>query len=335
MVRKYYPRLSVPRAIDALISVFSKLGSMGFSVTLVFDPCSRHHTKKASIQRTHNREWARADAVKVKQIALMNVSHQLKSCSDEEKTGLLHEQNVLLKKNCAAETLLSNSLLPDDLMDRLSDELHKDPRTRDVMCITGEFQADSCLARRMIHQETDVLLANDSDLPCLVGRPCLIIKDFRMNKQSDLVGIEIASGFLETINNVASYLGIAENHPSLKRAIFPLIDGVKDARTRCLIAVLMSCDVAPPELKSESFLKGLGPSAIQKMMKKINEEQEGKVTFTSLLEAVMKLPMQPLTTKWDENLVRTLVDSMLFEPANDTEQSPRSWMHGPPSHQLC
>jgi hypothetical protein len=231
MVRKYYPRLSVPRAIDALISVFGKLRSMGFSVTLVFDPRSRHHTKKASIRRTHNREWARADAVKVK-IALMNVSRQLKSCPDEEQTGLLQEQKVLLKKNRAAETLLSNSLLPDDFMDRLRDELNNNPQTRDVMCITGEFQADSCLARRMIHQETDVLLANDSDLPCLVGRPCLIIKDFRMNKQSDLFDIEIASGFLITINNVASYLGIPENHPSLKRAIFPLFDGVEDARAR-------------------------------------------------------------------------------------------------------
>ena len=69
-------------------------------------------------------------------------------------------------------------------------------------------------------------------------------------------------------------------------------------------------------------------------MKKVKEEQEGNVTYTSLLEAVMKLPTQSLTTKWDENVVCTLVDSMLFEPANDTE-SPRSWMHGPPSHKLC
>jgi hypothetical protein len=100
-----------------------------FSVTLVFDPCSRHHTKKASIRCTHNREWACANAVKVK-IALMNISCQLKSCSDEEQTGLLQEQNVLLKENCAAETLLSNSLLPDDFMDRLRDELNNDPQTR-------------------------------------------------------------------------------------------------------------------------------------------------------------------------------------------------------------
>jgi hypothetical protein len=303
---------------------------MGFSVTLIFDPCSRHHTKKASIQRSHNHEWARSNAVKVK-IALMNVGHQLKSCSDEERTVLLHQQDVLLKKNRAAETLLSSSLLPDDLMDRLHDELHKDPRTRDVMCITGEFQADSCLARCMIHKETDLVLANDSDLPCLAGRPCLLIKDFRVSKQSDLVGIEIASGFFETINNAASHLGIAENHPSLQRATFPLLDGVDDACTHCLIAVLMLCDVAPPELKSESFLKGLGPSKIQVIMNKVKEEQEGNVTYTRLLEEVMKLPTQPSTTKWDANVVRTLVDSMLFEPANDTE-SPRSWMHGPPTH---
>jgi hypothetical protein len=103
MVRKFYPRLSVPRAVEALISVFGKLASMGFSVTLIFDPCSRHHTKKASIRRSHNREWARADAVKVK-ITLMNVGRQLKSCLDEERVVLLHQQDVLLKKNRAAET---------------------------------------------------------------------------------------------------------------------------------------------------------------------------------------------------------------------------------------
>jgi hypothetical protein len=161
------------------------------------------------------------------------------------------------------------------------------------------------------------------------------MKEFRINKESDLIDIEIASGFLQTIIHAASDLGVAENDASLKRAIFPLLDGVEDPRTRCLIAVLMGCDVFPPELKSESFLKGLGPSKIEVIMKKVKDEQEGKLTFATLLEAVMKISKHRSTSsKLDEIVLCTLVDSMLFEPSNDTE-SPKSWMHGPPSHQLC
>jgi hypothetical protein len=203
LVRKFYPRLSVPRAIDALIAVFANLISLGFFVTLVFDPPERHHTKKASIRRSHNREWSRADAIKAK-IALLKLGTALKQCSEEDRAGLLMKKNALLKRIRAAESLLSSSLLPEDLMDRLCDQVGERLPMCNVRCICADFQADSCMARRMIEKQTDIILANDSDFACLVGRPCILLKDFNISKGSELFGIEIALAFFETIRDAAS-----------------------------------------------------------------------------------------------------------------------------------
>ena len=131
-----------------------------------------------------------------------------------------------------------------------------------LFVVEGRFQADNYIQHLLTTSRVDLAIGNDADFSFIAGAKCLEVSDFRV-KDSKKKGIEIdditiATGFSETIQASRSHLGSSD--VSFKKAEYPLLDGVKDLRTRCLIAALLGNDTFPTKLKTQTCLHGIGPA---------------------------------------------------------------------------
>ena len=108
-----------------------------------------------------------------------------------------------------------------------------------------------------------------------------------------------------------------------KAAEMPLLDGVTDLRTRCLIAVLLANDTFPKELKRHTCFAGVGASAVRDMVGRIRGRHQTPsldLSFDDLLtEALNSVPKKNKDathlSQLSSDVVKALVEAMAYEPA--------------------
>jgi hypothetical protein len=192
-----------------------------------------------------------------------------------------------------------------------------------VFIVEGKFQADSYIQHLLVTEQVDLAIGNDADFSFIAGGACLQVSafDIKVNKKdaTDIKNITIATGFKNTIDLARNHLGSIGTY---KAAELPLLDGLTDVRTRCLIAVLLANDTFPKELKRHTCLHGIGPAAVRDMINRIHNRQTGglDVKFDDLLEeALHSLPAKnkdPTTlTQLPAKVVKAFVEAMAYEPA--------------------
>ena len=79
--------------------------------------------------------------------------------------------------------------------------------------LESSFQADSLIAKRAIEKKSHMLFSRDSDFLALVGKECVVIRDFTIRKEKKgkddannepLYNFELCSYALETHNSILS-----------------------------------------------------------------------------------------------------------------------------------
>jgi hypothetical protein len=117
-------------------------------------------------------------------------------------------------------------------------------------------------------------IGNDADFSVITGEACLQLTEFtitvkqkRHHNQADIKNVIIATGWSSTMERICGYLG--SNVGTYKVVELPLLDGITDLRTHCLIAVLFANDTFPKELKRDTFFKDMGPTSICDMMLRV------------------------------------------------------------------
>jgi hypothetical protein len=97
---------------------------------------------------------------------------------------------------------------------------------------------------------------------------------------AEITVIEIASTFESVIASCREQPSIDATTTGKKvgglkytAAIEPLVDGILDLRSRCLIAVILGNDTFPKELKVDTCLEGIGVAAIRDMLRDIRAEK--------------------------------------------------------------
>ena len=139
------------------------------------------------------------------------------------------------------------------------------------MIVEGKFQADSYIQYLLSANSVDLAIGNDADFSVISGETCLQLCDFiitvkqkQCGNEADLKNATIATGWSSMMEKIHGYLG--SNIGIYKAAELPLLDGVTDLRTHCLIAVLFANDTFLKELKQCTFFKDMGPAAVRDMM---------------------------------------------------------------------
>ena len=127
----------------------------------------------------------------------------------------------------------------------------------------------------------------------------------------------MSTGFKATIEKCRKHLGTVGIFDDAK---IPLLDGIRDLSSQCLIAVLLGNDTFPYELKRHTCLTGIGPEKIEKMRVRIRTKSPAQddldVPFEDLLTEVLKsLKIKNDVFQLPRQVIKALVEAM----ANDFE----------------
>jgi hypothetical protein len=187
----------------------------------------------------------------------------------------------------------------------------------------------------LVQRTMDLAIRNDCDFSVVAGEACLQITKFRLRVKktknggnSTLDEITVATGFKKTLDPCGEHLG--NDCGVYKAAAEPLLDGIDDLRSRCLIAVMFANDTFPSELKRHTCFDGVGPAAVRNMLTRVRNRLREKsneelamncdVPFDDLLtEAVNSIPSKNKNSKKLSQLpravIKALVEAMAYEPA--------------------
>ena len=292
------------------------LKAAGFDVTVVFDPPSRHHSKVASISRSGKREKARLEAYSARFEAKL-VSNQLMTGlnSNDERVVLekkLEELHAKAKRN---ENASVGSLLTPTFVQDLTEQLTKLADNNygcQVNWLTGSYQADSVISSYVESGGCDIVLSPDSDFSFVGGAKCLQICDFKLTN-STLSGFVVKSGSKMTIQLAVDSANILQG-PTKKLSYlvpdFPILDGLVDARLRCVVSVILGCDTFP------GGVSGVGPAKIAQIL-------EGLISNNDMSEsALFKKSLEYGSGKgqYDSIDLTIATDAMFYEPADSLDE---------------
>jgi hypothetical protein len=312
-----------------LCLVFARVG---FVVVLVCDGGSRHHSKRATIER-HSKAYQNTIASYVARAKLMQLCRQrLQSDSMEEKAALLEQEkltSIKIKKFEKAEQREKINVgehFYKDLCLYVDGLLRQEFGTRGgkLFVIQAEFQADAVLAYRLVNKISDIALCADSDLASLAGEECVSIKDLTYTNK-EITQIELFFAFESTMLKVKNLLHIDEDTPNItiNNAECPIFDGVKSPQLRALSSVGLGCDVFTFGIK---YLKKAELNAMLKS--RMESVKDSLVLFNEVVSFLFEqywkqqrpisvdpnIKMQ--TKKQFTDAINIFVQSIIFEPAN-------------------
>ena len=305
--------------------------SGGFIVTVIFDGDKRPDCKRASLQRKKGRFLNEVNRMNCRFMGL-----KLKAQFEKDGNIELKRQLEEYSQECEKlEKVCQRSLIiPSDIASLFSDRLmmveacspNENGGYVDESVLTATVQADSLIATRSVSNLSDFIYGNDSDYFVLLGSKCLLMWNMKSvpgktkkrrgrkrkndsqdeNVTSDATQYQVELYGACNIKIKELDAKLKENSLNLpsdlqwKEAEMPLFS-FSDPTLRALIAISLGCDIF------DDGIKDFGPKTIKCKIDKIVSENKPVVpTF----RAAMKEKMKTL----DDNVLNTLVSSLLFEP---------------------
>jgi hypothetical protein len=201
------------RRISSMMDFLLEFTRIGISVVLVCDGDTRHHSKKASIER-RAKLYSNTIEGYITRNKLMSVTKEKLNANDAQEIARLTEQEKNLstkiknlekydkgtKMDVGQDFYLALCAYIDGIP--LTDYGNQNGR---IYVIKAEFQADSVISYRLVNKISDMALCNDSDLAMYAGKYCISIKSFTIvNKQ--IRQFAIFSGSTKIINSIKKLL---------------------------------------------------------------------------------------------------------------------------------
>jgi XPG I-region len=318
-----------PTAFRKVAAHLLLLLESGFVVHVVLDPHHRHHSKKATVARNVAAHRATVDAIKAKSKILSLTKSIRDNIWDtvEERTEL---ENRLKDLESAARKYerVSRGRLSLGFVDTMEELLFGlCDKTPNLSCSVAPYQADAKICYMCIDGQADLVLGNDSDFAFVIGPGCVQMTDMHLTSKECTLKIPD----LATVNSCAAFVGIdLEGVPTMttksstcstelklptlakKR---PLLEGVFDIRLRCLFAVLLGCDVMPPQPRVGTNLSGLGLATLIDWVDSLGDALD----YDSLLQRAFQCTTKRAsgnTVVIDKTTISLFVDSMMYEPGD-------------------
>ena len=316
-------------AVIGIASIFAK---SGFDVNIVCDAPIRHHSKRVTSKREadHHRKrinyyWKKGELIDLQR------KLQLPTTTQEE-AGNFRED---IRKKSAEVTKLESALTHIDVGEGFYQEL-KDLAPNENSSLNGkitidraDFQADTKIAFRCIHHESDIVLASDSDLAALAGQRCLAIKQgYKFNiKKGEFHNATIFSGFEGTIDEVLIHS--PAGGATKAGAKYPLWDKQDDPKIRAIVAVGVGCDVF------DGGVHGVGPSQMAKILEKTknsyDELMDELVAAHIKTARIKKFANSNASVEPEEvkSMLECFAEAFLNEPIS-TNQNEIKYLYGEP-----
>jgi hypothetical protein len=291
LYRKFLYKSKSSCCLPLLIRFCCYFTTLGFDILLICDGSTRHHSKRATVERRSatKRSQHTLYTTKLKLVEISNRIASTDSLSDKQKIEI--EQQQLIKKIKSLENVLQNSMsdVGDNFYTNIKHEIslltlnELGSAGARIEVIQSEFQADSTIAHRCFHRISEIVFTSDSNLAALCGCQCVAIKEFNFkenyNRNNSLVkDIKIFSPDFATIESIARSIHIDVSLPNnrIKKSQHHVFEGISNIRFRALIAVGLGCD---------TFVKGIaGVTA-----KSIRDLVDRNLVPTRLEEELMQL----------------------------------------------
>jgi hypothetical protein len=304
-----YSRYSsdLPSKLETTANILNSFARYGFIVQPICDPESRHHSKRASIERRANETVKNIDAMCAR-FELSTLSQELASAKSLEEVNELKQKQKTLSKIACGTTegeKFKNvaTALNEYILDKKLDVLN-DHGGRVLPIKIGYFQADLLIAKRFMSHESSVILANDTDFAMYVGSDLLAIRDFTFKKSTtEIDSIELWFSSNNKAQEAYKCIKDAPNcNTCLTLASNDLFGRFDDFETRALIGLALGCDVY------RGGVKGIGPSGLSKVIEK----------FDSSADVNIKL-IKWISSQWEtsEVVVTAYLQILRFEPSSE------------------
>jgi hypothetical protein len=328
--------------VGTLLRIATAFTDVGFYVKLVCDGILRHHSKRATIKRKSDQQKKKIELVLRKSQMMILSQRIIASDSIEERaefdetkkemqTKILKLENEMQRSSFDVGELfliyLHNTL--SKLTGTVDEDDEEDVEQKKITICISMFQADSVMASRITHKESEILLTCDSDQAALLGVDCMCIKNFKIKedrKKTTIENIDLFFADARTYQTTINTINIPNDSKQLSKATYPVFDGVDDPRLRALVAVSLGCDV--------NLRAILTPAALLKFL---NSPQMSQLSPPDAYHLIKNFIMSTWSKKNHKNskkqsteivsdvviesneysqMIDVFVDAFLFEPSN-------------------
>lgn len=284
-----------------MLNLASDLPKVGFIVVFICDGETRHHSKRATIQKKAKYQKQVIEGY-LKRIELMLLAKKREQSTSVEEINLNTKQETLLSNKIKSmEKIQQSSNVNVGLefyenIKSMIEEFQLDQKVitnENIFVLQAKFRADSVLAYRCIYGYCDIVFSSDSDLAALAGSRCLGIKSFKYNdklKNNKLSDVSLYTPSTETLKFVSEAIHLSSNSTRKKISEYGIFDGIENVQIRGLLALGLGCDV---------YLPGIAQLGKHILKKFIDKEEE--LTFENLLEFYYELHVKKLKNKKNIN----------------------------------
>ena len=300
----------------------------GAVIVPICDGDSRPVSKIQSHKNRSNREKNRIKAITSRR-KLHEVNSRINNddMSAQERAAAIAERAELEKAIKRSETLSSNPV-PDNFPSLLEAELRRisahDPigeyggYVAEVK--TAEFQADAVIAGRFLVGKCDLIMSTDGDFTGFTNDFCISLISFMGN---NITAVSTSEATLRAA--VECLPPESKSKVKWEMPIHPIFEGVCDIRTRCLLGVIIGCDVSP------GGVEGCGSG---KVLEKLKTVQQLSCTTEDVYEELLAFGEEESKStkadnavpKYSKLLLNTLVDAIVFEPTNEIGATDRTYL---------
>ena len=285
---------------DGVSLICRVLANSNIDVSIISDPPTRHHLKRAHHQWVGKKEKAR--------LQLMLSRMELSNTQSEEKEKVEQLTNVIRK----LEKAKGRCFLPPNFIDRLqllvSEYVSKGRGEKTIQI--APFQADPSIANAALLGECEAILSGDSDFSMYVGPGApdnlgdIMLRDIKLHqKQSTITTCTVVTGqrmVATYIDGILTNRGLVNVFPVEPK--FPLFDNVRNPKTRALIGIALGCDVLP------GGVPGVGASSLNNLLGTVDLEADGApVDLATKLSAVKKAQLK------DAHALLCIANSLVYE----------------------
>jgi hypothetical protein len=306
----YFVRNKAMGVVEETAKFLMQWAAYGIVAVPVCDGDTRPITKIASHKNRAKREKSRIIAI-VNRRKLNEVTSRLNTdgLTAEERASAISEQKSLETQIKRAETQSTNPV-PLQFPALLEAELERVNAHNPIgeyggyvgRVKTAEFQADGVIAGRYASGCCDLIASTDADFLGFTDDNCISITSF---KSSNLI---LSTTSKATLLKALSFL-TPESKAKVKLESpsgYPIFEGVSDLRTRCLIGVMIGCDVSP------GGISGVGPEKVWSKLQELrgcsnDEMYDQMIKYAEELSKPSK--SKDASPKYNEQLLNTLVDT--------------------------
>ena len=325
----YFVRNRAMGVVEETAKFLSQWASYGVVAVPVCDGDTRPITKIASHKNQATREKNRISAIVDRQ-KLNEVTSRLKSdgLTAEERAAATSEQKRLEMKIKRAETQSTNPV-PLQFPILLEAELERINAHNPIgeyggyvdRVKTAEFQADGVIAGRYTSGCCNLIASTDGDFLGFTDDNCISITSFKSTN------LTISSTSKDTLLRAMSFLS-PESKAKVKLECpsgYPIFEGVNDLRTRCLVGVMIGCDVSP------GGISGVGPEKVWLKLQEIRKSGCSNVDMYNQMISYAEVLSKPskrkdAAPKYNQQLLNTLVDAIVYEPTNELSEACRTYL---------